>query len=69
MPGLFDGDHYFKIEELSDGKIRFIHGEKFRGILALLLWGSIEAGTKQGFQAINEALKAIAEAEARHTKN
>ena len=69
MPGLFDGEHYFKIEELSDGKVRFIHGEKFKGILALLLWGSIEAGTKQGFQAMNIALKDIAEAEVRHTKN
>ena len=33
MPDLFDGEDYFKIEELPDGKVRFIHGEKFKGIL------------------------------------
>lgn len=62
MPGVFDGEHYFTIEEISDGSVRFIQGEKFKGILALLLWGSVEPGTKQGFQAMNKALKERVEA-------
>jgi hypothetical protein len=63
MPGLFDGEHYFRIEPLSTRKSRFIHGENFKGILALLLWGSMEAPTKQGFNQMNKALKAVAEAD------
>jgi hypothetical protein len=66
IPGLFDGEHYFKIEEISDGRVRFIQGEKFSGILALLLWGSVEPGTKQGFQAMNKALKDRSEANLQH---
>ena len=67
MPGLFDGEHYFKIEEISDGRVRFIQGEKFTGILALVLWGSVEPGTTQGFQAMNEALKKSVEANIQET--
>lgn len=67
IPGLFDGEHYFIVEEISDEKVRFIHGEKFRGILALLLWGSVEPGTKRGFQAMNKALKDRAEAKIQQT--
>ena len=67
VPGLFDGEHYFKIEEISDEKVRFIHGEKFRGILALMLWGSVQPGTKRRFQAMNEALKDRAEANTQQT--
>jgi hypothetical protein len=57
VPGLFDGDHYFRIEEVAEEKVRFIQGEHFRGILVPLLWGSIGSGTKEGFHAMNEALK------------
>ncbi|MFQ5606297.1 MAG: SRPBCC family protein [bacterium] len=57
LPGLFDGEHYFKIEENSDGGVRFIHGEHFKGILALMLWSSIESETRQGFEAMNRGLK------------
>src|SRR5436309_1212484 len=29
----FRGEHYFKIQEISDSQIRFIHGERFFGLL------------------------------------
>ena len=61
LPKLFDGEHFFKIEE-TDGKVHFIHGENFSGILALLLWGSMEAETKQGFLEMNKSLKTRCEA-------
>lgn len=61
VPGLFDGEHYFRIEELSENSVRFIQGEQFRGILVPLLWGSMESGTKAGFEAMNAALKQQAE--------
>ncbi len=33
LPGIFDGEHYFQIEEMSQGRVRFIQGEKFSGLL------------------------------------
>jgi len=61
IPKLFDGEHYFIIEE-KEGKVHFIQGENFSGILAVLLWGSMEAQTEQGFLAMNKALKSRCEA-------
>lgn len=37
------------------------HGEYFSGLLVPLAWGGMEAGTRAGFVAMNEALKARAE--------
>jgi hypothetical protein len=61
VPGLFDGEHYFQIEEVSENTVRFVQGEQFRGILVPLLWGSMESGTTAGFKAMNAALKQKAE--------
>ncbi len=62
IPKLFDGEHYFILEEKADGSTRLVQGENFSGILALLLWGSIEQDTKKGFEAMNRAIKARSEA-------
>jgi hypothetical protein len=61
VPGLFDGEHYFQIEEISEQKVRFIQSEQFRGMLVPLFWGSMESGTKAGFKVMNDALKQKAE--------
>ncbi len=53
--GIFDGEHYFKIESLG-GKTVFTHGENFSGILVPLLKGAL-ADTKEGFGLMNQALK------------
>jgi len=55
--GLFDGEHYFHLEELPGNKTRLIHGEKFSGILSGMVLKSIETKILQGFEAMNEALK------------
>ena len=62
MPGIFDGEHYFVIEAADNSGIRFIHGERFRGILVPIL-GSMGMlnSTLQGFSNLNQALKARAE--------
>ncbi|MBP2311538.1 SRPBCC domain-containing protein [Azospirillum soli] len=61
LPGLFDGEHSFRIE--SDGAgVRFIHEETFRGLLVPLLWQRIADPTRAGFEAMNRALKQRAEA-------
>lgn len=57
--GLFDGEHYFRLEPLGEGT-RFHHGERFTGLLVPLLSGMLPA-TEQGFKAMNERLKERAE--------
>ncbi|RIZ67822.1 MAG: SRPBCC domain-containing protein [Methylococcales bacterium] len=57
LPGIFDGEHYFIIEAISSERVRFIHSEKFTGLLVKLFKSSLETATKQGFIAMNEALK------------
>lgn len=59
MPGLFDGEHLFRLSP-ADGGCRLDHSEVFSGLLAGLLGGTLPA-TRRGFVAMNEALKARAE--------
>lgn len=61
MPGIFDGEHYFILEEQADGSTLFRHGEIFSGMLVLPLFAMIREDTEAGFRAMNEALKARAE--------
>ena len=62
IPGLFDGEHIFELEALSEGRTRLVHREEFRGLLVPLFWSSLEGPTQQGFTDMNAALKARAEA-------
>lgn len=57
IPGLFDGEHFFEIEELGEGRLRLVHREEFSGILVPLLWRSLERPTRSGFELMNQALK------------
>ncbi|MFN8287603.1 MAG: SRPBCC domain-containing protein [Chitinophagales bacterium] len=61
IPGLFVGQHYFVIEEISAAQVKFIHGEQFSGLLAGLIMKQIGEQTMQGFIAMNKALKLRAE--------
>ena len=61
IPGLFDGEHRFLIEPVGTDRVRFVQEERFTGLLAPLVLRFIERGTRQGFEAMNQALKARAE--------
>jgi hypothetical protein len=54
--GLFDGEHQFELEGLPEGRTRFIHSERFTGVLVPLLAGTL-GDARKGFVAMNEALK------------
>lgn len=61
LPGILDGEHYFQIIPITPNRVRFLQGEKFSGVLVPLAKSGLEGGTKAGFIAMNEALKARAE--------
>lgn len=59
VPGIFDGEHRWLIEETGPGRVRFTQSERFGGILVPLLWKKLrDGGTAKGFRAMNEALAA-----------
>jgi hypothetical protein len=64
VPGLFDGEHRFAIEPLGQDRVRFVQEERFGGLLVGLFAGSLDRHTRPGFEAMNRALKARAEATA-----
>lgn len=61
VPGIFDGEHSFRLERLADGGTRFVQAERFRGVLVGLFGATLEK-TRLGFEQMNQALKQRAEA-------
>ena len=59
LPGLFDGEHSFRLDRTASG-CRLHHGETFRGILVPLFEKMLD-NTERGFTALNTALKQRAE--------
>ena len=64
LPGLFDGEHRFRLEPLPGGRTRFVQSERFSGLLVRLL-GKGLARTLLGFEQMNVALKAQVEGRAK----
>lgn len=60
VPGLFDGRHQFEIEATGTGT-RLVHSEEFTGLLVPAMWKSLDGSTRDGFDAMNAALKDRAE--------
>ena len=61
VAGLFDGEHYFRIEPIDQDRVNFVQGEKFNGILVNLFAKQLDKDTLRGFNEMNEALKKRAE--------
>jgi hypothetical protein len=63
VPHIFDGAHRFTLESLDGGRrTRLVQSESFQGILLPFVRGKILPGTLKGFEAMNRALAARAEA-------
>jgi hypothetical protein len=62
LPGLFSGEHYFLLRSEESNSTRVLHGERFSGLLVgpFVRRGLLDA-TREGFQAMNIALKERAE--------
>lgn len=61
VPGIFDGRHYFKLEDIRPGQVKLTHGENFKGLLSGMILRKIGDETKTKFIAMNNAIKALAE--------
>jgi hypothetical protein len=61
IPGLFDGEHRFTLEAVSDDRTRLVHEERFSGVLAGPILAKIADETRESFEQMNAALKARVE--------
>jgi len=61
ITGLFDGTHYFILEEIEEGKTLLRHGESFTGLLTGPVLRKIGVATQEAFERMNLALKDRAE--------
>ena len=61
MPGIFDGIHGFRIEEVGPNQVRFVNYESFKGILSSMILKKIYDDTARGFERMNQELKEQAE--------
>ncbi len=56
LNGVFDGEHYFILEQINQNTTKFIQGENFSEFLVSLFKKTLE-NTKKGFVLMNEAIK------------
>jgi len=61
VKGLFDGEHIFIIVPQGLEGSRFIHRERFTGLLTPLLFRFINKNAQKSFEKMNRALKKVAE--------
>lgn len=61
LPFLFNGEHSFIIEKIENDSVRFIDREIFKGLLVATQAKNIDTQSRQGFEAMDKALKARAE--------
>jgi hypothetical protein len=61
LPGIFDGEHAFRVAPDGAGRCRLEQFETFRGLLAAPILWLVGDATRRGFEAMNRALKAKAE--------
>lgn len=60
-PVLFRGEHSFIIEKSRGNQVRFIDREMFNGLFVPLQARDIDTHSRQGFELMDQALKARAE--------
>ena len=60
-PGLFEGEHGFRIEPLASDRCRLRYLEDFSGVFVPMLVPGLQQASRAGFGAMNQALKERAE--------
>ncbi|MFT3723986.1 MAG: SRPBCC domain-containing protein [Hyphomonadaceae bacterium] len=67
MKGLFDGEHFFRLEPRGENNTRLVHGEDFHGVLLRFMLAQVTEATR-GFVYMNQALKRRIEQGARRPR-
>lgn len=62
IPGLFAGEHYYVLEPQDTNSVRFVHGERFSGLLIAPAAWLLDARIAPRFSEMNRALKLRVEA-------
>lgn len=57
IPGLFNGERIFVLEEINKDQTKFVHKEIFTGILVELIGSRLDKDMLGSFREMNEALK------------
>jgi hypothetical protein len=57
LPGVFDGERIFILENSNDDKILFSHKEIFSGLGVRLVGNKLDESLRESFVTMNEALK------------
>jgi hypothetical protein len=63
LPGLFDGEHRFVLENTDGGQTRFVQHDRYSGALVPLLMKLYQPQAESGFRRMNDALKKRVEQE------
>jgi hypothetical protein len=58
---VLNGEHVFSIEQLQEGRVRFVQREVFDGLLTRFFGKSLDTDVKKGLEEMNKALKERAE--------
>jgi hypothetical protein len=62
IPRLFDGEHFFEMKDLGNGRTLLVNREEYRGVLSLLMQQlPMMKLAPQGFARMNQELKAFVE--------
>lgn len=61
VPGLLQGEHYFRVDSTTPGRARLTQGEHFSGVLIPFLRRFLDGPVRSGFIEMNQALKSRAE--------
>jgi hypothetical protein len=56
LRGLFDTEHWFRLQPLGEQRTRFVHGQEFKGLLLKLMERRLTL-TARGCVYMNQALK------------
>ena len=61
VKGIFDGHHYFELEDLGSGQVKLTQGEHFSGLLSGYIFKKIAEDTRANFIKMNQAVKKLAQ--------
>ena len=61
LPGIFDGERIFVIEETNNNRVSILHKEVFKGLGVKLVGDKLDQDLRESFVIMNKALKARAE--------